>query len=279
MHCNSIFRKGAFFVLISVLLLSAPACKQAANIPSNPDDNGGYASDASRIELYNDDAISIADNAGVNYNSGYIGTEGNVTVATDTIDNPHIIIIRFGDSACYDGRVRSGSIIVSYNGEYTAPGQVHTITFDNYFINNTQLTGNIQTIRIDTTIFGNWYYKEVVNDSLNMSQIPQQSQYVVWNGALVRQWVAGYSGGNGDRSKDIFSISGSATLTRANLHAFTFGISTPIQVALSCNFAESGVVNISSYDGSRLLSYGTGYCDPNAQVTIGNNTYNITLTQ
>lgn len=279
MHCNSIFRKGALFIVVSMLLFSVSACRRVANTLSDPDDNGGYASDASRIELYNDDAISIADAAGVNYNSGFIGTEGCVTVATDTssINVPHTLIIRFGNCAGLDGRIRKGAIIVSYYGEYTDPGQVHTITFDNYFINSTQMTGSIQTIRIDTTITGNWYYRINVNDSLNMSQDPQQSQYVVWNGALVRKWVQGYT--TGDRSDDIFSISGSATLTRANLHVFTFGISTPLQMALSCNYAESGVVDVSGYNGARILNYGTGYCDPNAQLNIGVNTYNILLTQ
>ena len=281
MHCNSIFRKGAFFIVISMLLSCAFGCRRVANTLSNPDDNGGYASDASRIELYNDDAISITDAAGVNYNSGYIGTEGCVTVATDTTDIPHTIIVRFGNCAGFDGKVRSGSIIVSYNGEYTDPGQVHTITFDNYFINSTQLTGSIQTIRIDTTITGNWYYRINVNDSLNMSQDPQQSQYVVWNGSLVRKWVQGYSVQGTDsmnRSQQIFSVSGSATLTRANLHVFTFSISTPLQVAIDCGFVESGVVNVSGYDGPRILNYGTGTCDPNAQLAIGVNTYEITLT-
>ncbi|MFI5196067.1 MAG: hypothetical protein ACHQD8_03170 [Chitinophagales bacterium] len=263
-----------FFVVISMLLFSA--CRQAAvNRLTDPDDNGGYASDASRIELYNNDAISIADVAGFNYNRDNIGNENCVSVATDTLSSPHVLIIRFNDCTCLDGRTRKGSILVSYNGQYADSGKVHTITFDHYYINGTQMTGSIKSIRVDTTITGNWYYKISVNDSLNMSLDPLQSQYVVWTGTLVRKWVAGYL--TPGRTDDIFSISGSATLTRPNLHVFSFDISTPLQFALNCDYAESGVVNVTGYNGPRILNYGTGYCDADAQLSINTLVYNILL--
>ena len=275
MHCNSTFRTGAFLMIISMWLLSA--CSQGPSVPSNADDNGGYASDLSRIELYNNDVISIIDAAGFNYNRDYIGVAGCVTVATDTINSPHTLIVRFNDCTGLDGRPRNGAILVSYDGQYTDSGKVHTITFDNYYINQTQMTGTIKVIRVDTTITGNWYYKVSVNDSLNMSLNPLQSQYVVWAGTLTRKWVQGAE--TLDRTDDIFSISGTANLTRPNLHQFGCGISTPLQFALNCDYAESGVVNISGYNGPRILNYGTGYCDPNAQLSIGTNVYDLILTK
>jgi hypothetical protein len=275
MHCNSIFRKGVFFMAISMLLFSACTPTAKTSDLSDIDDNGGYASDASRIELYNNDVISIADAAGTNYNRDYIGAEGCVTVATDTVSSPHVLIVRFGDCNGFDGRKRKGAILISYDGKYTDSGKVHTISFDNYYINGTQMTGTIKSIRVDTTITGNWYYKILVNDSLNMSLDPLQSKYVVWTGSLVRKWVAGY--GTLDRTDDIFSISGTTTITRPNGHLFGYSISTPLQFALSCDFAESGVVNVSGYSGARILNYGTGYCDASAQVTISNKIYDFQL--
>ena len=277
MHCNRIFRTGAFFIAFSMLLVSA--CRRdVSNHLADADDNGGYASDLSRIELYNNDAVSIADAAGTNYNKDYIGIEGCVTVAVDTVSPPpHVLIIRFGNCKSLDGRLRNGAIIVKYDGQYTDTAQIHTITFDNYYINGTQLTGSIKCIRVDTTIVGNWYYKISVNDSLNMSLDPLQSQYVIWTGTLVRKWVAGYA--TLDRSGDIFSVSGSGTLTRPNLHKFSCNISTPLQFAINCDYAESGVVNVTGFNGVRVLNYGTGYCDPNAQLNIGTAVYNFLLTK
>jgi hypothetical protein len=277
MHFNSILRKGAFILAIPMFLFSACRRDVTHALP-DADDNGGYASDASRIELYNNDVVSIADAAGTDYNSVNIGAEGCVTVATDTINVPHVLIIRFNNCTALDGRLRKGAILVSYDGQYTDSGKVHTIRFDNYWVNGTQMTGSIKSIRVDTTIVGDWYYKITVNDSLNMSQDPLQSQYVVWTGTLVRKWVQGFAT-PGNRADDIFSISGSTTLTRPDLNKFSFGISTPLQFALSCDYAESGVVNISGFKGTRILSYGNGNCDPNAQLSIGTDVYNLTMTK
>ncbi len=290
MHCNFNFKRSAVVVTISAFLFASSALvfqacqKSNDNIIGNGDDQGGYASDVSRIEWANDDVISIADAAGEVYSGAYMRTTHNTvignccTVGTDTNSTPHTLVIRFGpnDCMCLDGRNRKGTIIVSYNGEYTDAGQQHTITFDNYYVNDNQLTGTIATTRVDTTIAGNWYYKVTTADSMNVSQDPLNSQFVVWKGSLVRKWVQGYT--TGDRSDDIFSISGSALVTRPDGNVFSFDIATPLQFAMGCNFCESGVVNVSGYQGSRVLNYGAGNCDADAQLTIGVHIYELTLT-
>ena len=191
MHCILNFRKGAFFIVIALVLFTA--CKPASNTSlTNDDDNGGFASDASRIEFVNNDVISIADAAGTLYNGGAMRTTAPfgtcATVGSDTTVTPHQLTIRFGDSTCVclDGRGRSGSIIVYYNGEYTDTNQVHTITYSNYYINGNRLTGTVSTLRVDTTVTGNWYYRVTVNDTLEMDPKHLNSQFVVWNGTLVR---------------------------------------------------------------------------------------------
>jgi hypothetical protein len=282
MHCNLKFGKGAFFIGISMLVLGA--CNPAPNtVLSDTDDKGGYASDGSRIEWVNNDVISIADAAGSVYNGAFLRTTHTTigecaTVGTDTISNPHTLTIRFGptDCVCLDGRKRRGTIIVSYSGRYTDTAQVHTITYDHYFVNGNQLTGFVKSIRKDTTVAGNWYYKILVNDSLNMSPDPLQSQYVIWQGTLTRKWISGFGTGS-DRSDDAFSISGSATLTRPNGHVFTFDIAAPLQFAMNCDFCEAGIVNVSGYKGARTVNYGAGNCDNVGQCSIGTNVFNITL--
>ncbi|MES2703121.1 MAG: hypothetical protein V4649_10805 [Bacteroidota bacterium] len=284
MYCNLNFKKAAFIAVIASSLFTA--CRRDTS-PLSTDDNGGYASDGSRMEWVTDDVISIADAAGATYNSAYIGATTSVTVATDTISSPRTLTIRFGDEdvTCFDGRVRRGTIVVSYTGKYSDSAKVHTISFFNYHVNTHQVMGTIKTVRVDTTVAGNWYYKVQVNDSLDMNPDPKMSEYLVWNGNLVRKWVAGFGtgvsglAGSGDRNDDVFSISGIATLTRQNGKKFSFGISTPIQIALGCDYARSGVVNIGGYEGTRVLSYGAGACDNTAQITVGPTPYQITLTK
>ncbi len=291
MHFNFNFKRSAFVVVISAFFVASSALvfqacqKSNDNIIGNADDQGGYASDASRIEWANDDVISIADAVGEVYNGAFMRTTQTTLVGscctpgvdTSTPGEAHTLVIRFGssDCVCLDGRKRKGTIIVSYNGEYSDAGQLHTITFDNYYVNDNQLTGTITTTRVDTTIAGNWYYLVGAKDSMNVSQDPLNSQFVVWSGSLTRKWVQGYT--TGDRSDDIFSISGSALLTRPDGNVFSFNIATPLQFALGCNFCESGVVNISGYQGARILNYGAGTCDANAQLSIGVHIYELTL--
>jgi hypothetical protein len=282
MHCMSNFKKGAFFIVVALFF---SACTRSSNPGlSDVDDNGGYASDASRIELATDDVISMADEAGNLYNGAYISPSNSlglsdVEVGTDTLNSPHRISIYFGNTnlVCSDGRKRRGSIFIYFNGRYTDAADVHTIVFDRYFLNDNQLTGSILTTRVDTTITGNWYYNVQVGDSLNMSQDPLQSQFVTWTGNVVRKWIGGYL--TNDRNDDAFSISGGATLVRPNGHSFACGISTPLKIAINCDFVESGVINVTSYKGPRVLNYGDGNCDANAQLSIGPNVYPIKLTK
>ena len=298
MHRNLNFRKTTFFVIISAFLVASSslvfqACQKSNdNNLHNGDDQGGYASDISRIEWANDDVISIADAVGQVYNGAYMrkssrGTELGTccTVGVDTsggVNALHTFIIRFGpdDCVCLDGRKRRGTIIVKFRGHYTDTAQLHTISFNGYNINDNELTGTITTTRIDTTIAGNWYYRVNSRDSMNVSQDPLNSQFVVWSGSLVRKWVQGYNGSNTgtSRADDIFSISGSALLTRPNGNVFSCNIATPLQFAMDCNYCESGVVNISGYAGNRILNYGAGTCDAAAQLNIGVHIYQLTLT-
>jgi hypothetical protein len=283
MYCTSIISKFTFLIATSFLLLTA-SCKRGItddNYLANDDDRIGYASDGSRIEFANNDVISLADQAGILYNAEYIrkATSKCATVAVDTINTPHTLIIRFGDvnCECADGRMRRGSIIVSYNGRYLDNNQLHTITYNNYYINDNRMTGWVKMTRIDTTVVGDWFYRVQVNDSLNMSPDPLQSKFIVWSANLMRKWVGGDL--TNDRSDDYFSVSGSGTLTRPNGHVFNFNIGTPLQFATACDFAQSGVVNVNGFDGSRVLNYGTGTCDNAAQLNIGVHVYQLTLTK
>ncbi len=285
MHCISTIKKGAFSLLASVLIF-AGCTRTSTNTLSDGDDDGGYASDLSRIEWANNDVISIADAAGDAYNGAFVRTTGTTlgtcaTVGTDTIHTPHTLTIRFGpsDCSCLDGRMRRGTIIVSYSGQYKNSGMLHTITFDHYYVNDNEMTGSIKTIRVDTTVTGNWYYKVIVADSMNVSLDPLNSKYVTWTGSLVRKWVQGYLT-TSDRGDDIFSISGNATLTRPNGHQFSCDIATPLQFAMGCDFAESGVVDVTGYNPPmRVLNYGSGTCDNTALLNINTNVYTLTLTK
>jgi hypothetical protein len=283
MYRNTGLRK--FTLLMAASLLAIASCKKTTtddNYLKNDDDRTGYASDASRIEFANNDVISIADQAGTLYNAEYIRKAGDksVTVSVDTFSTPRVLIVRFGatDVTCADGRKRRGSIIIKYNGRYLDTNQVHTITYNNYHLDGNQLTGWVKVTRVDTTVVGDWFYRVQLNDSMNMNPSdPVNSKFIVWTGNLMRRIIGGKL--TNDRADDYFSVSGTATLTRPSGHVFNFNIGTPLQFGTSCDFAESGVVNVNGYTGTRVLNYGNGDCDNAAQLNIGVHVYQLTLTK
>ena len=279
---NSLLGKATLFIALTTVVIFG--CKKRDSNPlPDADDNGGYASDASHVEWLCNDAISIADAAGNFYNGQYMrvtNTFGEcATVATDSTISPRKHIIRFGNSncKCLDGRYRRGTITVTFDSTYNKNKQMHTITFDNYYVNDVQLSGSIVTTRVDTTVVGNWYY--AVKSDVAMTTKP--NEIVRWQSSMLRKWIAGYA--TGEREDNMYSISGSASLTRANGHLFTFNINTPIQFAQNCDYAESGVITVSGYDGPRTLNYGAGTdnpagtCDDGAQLNIGVHVYQIKL--
>ena len=83
------------------------------------------------------------------------------------------------------------------------------------------------------------------------------------------------------RIDDVYEITGTATVTRANNMSFNVNITSPLIAALSCHWIKQGTVQMTPVSTSsqltRTLDYGNGVCDALATLTIGNKTYNITL--
>jgi len=269
-------------IALSVFLFTA-ACHKATSSLSNVDDNGGYASDNSKMEQNSNDVVAMADVAqATNSGSTLRTTEttattlgGCATVTNDTISVPHVLTINFGtaDCTCADGKNRRGEIIVTYTGRYKDSGSVHTITYSNYFVNDNQLSGKKTVTNMGTNSSGQVYYTVVVNDTLNLGAGNGQ---IVWAGNRTRTWLSGYS--TTTRTDDSYLISGTTSLTRANGNTFTMNITTPLQVAYGCEWIEAGVMTVTGPGGgTRTLNYGSGNCDNEAQLTIGTHTYNITL--
>jgi hypothetical protein len=281
MSYKTILRNGAFIIAAS--LISLTACKRSDNATpalTNADDNGGYASDAARLENTSNDAMSTADLSVTTNSSGLRTTTTYPTITRTTSGTDTIVTIDFGptDHLCSDLRNRRGQLIVTYSGRYKDSASFHTISTNNYYVDDYQVIFHKTVTNMGRNISGQYWYTVSVNDSIILGT----DSVISWTGSRTRTWYAGYS--TPDRSDDVYLIGGTTTLTRANGHVFTYAISStdPLKVALSCRWIEAGTVTISSStftSGPRTLdySYGGGGCDDMAQLTIGTHTYNITL--
>ena len=286
MRIKSLLKKGAFLIVVSVLTLAA--CRRSNNgtpVLTGTDDNGGYASDATKLEQNSNDAISTADLAVTTNTSGLRTTTTYPNISRTYSGADTIVTIDFGptDHMCADIRNRRGQLIVTYSGHYKDSLSTHTITTNNYYVDDYQVIFHKTVTNKGTNSSGQVWYTVTVNDSIILAA----DSIISWNGNRTRTWIAGYN--SSVRSDAVYAIGGTTTLTRANGHVFTFDISasSPLKVALACRWIESGIVTISSSTftgGDRTLDYSysgagvtPGGCDDLAKLTIGTHTYVITL--
>ncbi|HNB81034.1 MAG TPA: hypothetical protein PLP34_02895 [Chitinophagaceae bacterium] len=264
----------AFTLLSTVLYLSS--CNRR---DKDKDTDTQLASDFSFSENTYNDVLNIADNASEtasgDHLSSYKTSSNCATVTHDTISIPHTITIDFGSTNCLcnDGRNRRGKILVSYTGHYRDSGSVHTITFDNYFVNDNHIMGSKSVSNMGHNAAGQTYFQVNVN-GLVVKALTGDS--ISWTSTRTRTWTQGEST-IGDKTDDVYEITGSASGTKGST-SYTMTIVQPLVKALSCGYISKGIMEIQpSGKLLRSIDFGNGTCDNTAQVTIGGNVYTITL--
>jgi hypothetical protein len=254
------------------------ACRKKAVTAT---EDTGYAADHATAEQTFNDVQTISDQASVTTGSLNFRTTATTSGGCATVTHSNdSVIIDFGptDCTCHDGRKRRGKIIATFSGgHYADSGSVHTITFDNFYQNDNKITGTKTVTNMGHNAAGQPYFNVTVAGQVTRNG----GGTISANWTRVRTWTAGYTTPT-DWSDDVYEITGSGTITRADGSTVAVAIdaSTPLVVALNCHWIESGSV-VYNMPGNRIrtLNYGiTASCDDNAQVVLPNGTtYNITL--
>ena len=254
------------------------ACNRNKDKNNKSDNDTEMSSDNALAENSYNDALNIADeastlNTGDNLGS-YKTTSNCATITHDTMTNPKTIVIDFGNTNCLcnDGRYRKGKILVSYTGKYKIAGSTHTITFDNYFINNNQIMGSKTVSNMGLNANNQSYFSISVAGKIIKANMTDS---IVWNSNRTRTWTQGEA--TQTWTDDVYEITGSGN--GSNSHgSYTMNIVQPLVKALACDWISSGKVELQpSGKLLRTIDYGNGNCDNNATVLINGNTYNITL--
>ena len=167
-----------------------------------------------------------------------------------------------------------GLDVLSYQGAYRDSGSVHTITFNNYFVNDYQIGGSKTVTNEGTNSSGNTWFSIAVTGSITATT----GQVLSWSSAREREWIEGES--TTVWSDDVYQITGQASGTGFSGTTFSAVIDSPLLIALNCKWIKEGVLSFTpSNRQTRVIDYGylDGNCDRLAQVTIGSNTYTIEL--
>ena len=253
------------------------------------DTDTSAAADNAFAEACFTDVTNIADEAGItgNISSYRLGDpeagallSACATLVWDTANgaDQDTITVDFGTAncACLDGRNRRGKILIYYTGQYRDSASVHTIGFDNYFVNDNQILGTKTVTNLGHNAAGHLVYDIDVNGTIHLAN---NGGTITWTSQRQREWTAGES--TQIWADDMYSITGSASGTSAAGETFTMNITSPLirYMALVCRrLVTQGTVELTP--GSRpmrTIDFGAGACDDIATVTINNHTYTIHL--
>jgi hypothetical protein len=260
------------------------SCKKKDKEEKDTDTAAAY--DQSLASTTENDMTNISDEAGKTYSvssfktseSSSILSASCATLTIDTVSSPRIITVNFGTTncTCIDGRNRRGIIQISFTGKYRDSLTVITVTPQNYFVNDNQVTGN-KTI---TNKGHNAAHHLVYDINANIQIIKvNNGGTITWHSVRQREWVTGESTMNW--SDDIYSITGNASGSSATGNTFNSVITTALvrNMAFGCrrHFVSGVLEHTPSGKATRYIDYGNGACDDQATVTINGNVYTITL--
>lgn len=280
----STLKKVIFFTTFATSILIFQACndedteattistEEEINIVENGNDSEGTA----------DEDLQIIDLALEETNSTGGRLAGDSTCAVVTRDEvAKTITIDFGDGCVGPyGRERSGKIIITYGGTFDDNLANRVITFEDYFVNNKNITGIIKLRDFNRNTDGNLTATRALEDyTVNY---PDGNSFVM-NGSTTREWLEGE--GDGIPSNNVYKITGVYEGISTRGRSFTHTIVEPIIVDFSCR-AEGGFVRVAGVmemvinrvDRSRVrtIDYGDGTCDNELTVNINGKVYTIT---
>jgi hypothetical protein len=204
----------------------------------------------------------------------YMGT--CVLATLDLTTMPYKLVIDFGQANCKcdDQVYRRGKIIVHFNGSYWAPGTVINYTFDNYFINDNQITGTKTVTNKGRNLTNHLWWETVVSGTVIKAN---NGGTFTWNSTRQHEWTEGESTAF-QWWDDVYMITGNANGTGTDGKAYAIDITNALKKKLNCEWLESGTLNIQVEDLPLIvLDYGSGICDNQATATVNGQIYTITL--
>jgi len=210
----------------------------------------------------------------------HIDTCAIVTINTNGGNFPMTLTIDFG-SGCTDAYsvVRKGKIICIYSGRYRDTGSNVTVTTDNYYVNDFKVEGEEIYTNNGRNTNGNIEFSSVVN---NGKITKPDGGIITWHSERTNEWAEGESttwlNGISGICDDVYLVTGYGEGTTSDGHDYRIDITGPLKKQICCYWVSQGSITV-QVDGVQLASidYGDGTCNPNANLTYGNNTYVIII--
>ena len=184
--------------------------------------------------------------------------------ATVTWDSSlSVCTIYFNHCAGRNGHTRDGSIIITYSGgDYWTAGASWDVTFDNFYIDDAQVTGTRHVENMGPESDGC-----IWNIDANLTFTRSDGSTRTWSSTRTREITQGYR--DSVCAHHIYRINGTATHADSrsgNSADLTF---TNIIRDLQCAYITAGTITVVPNNNrpERVIDFGSGACDAIATVT------------
>jgi hypothetical protein len=227
------------------------------------------------------DAFHIASDASTKStgeNLANYKTSGYCAVLThDTLSSPRTMVIDFGSINCMsnDSRTRRGKILVSYTTRFADSGNVISISYDNYFVDDYRIMGDQTFINKGKNVAGHSYFsQEVTGKILHADTTIKDTLY--WNATREMTWVSGED--TPMWFDDMYETVGTGNGRGVKGEFYASNITSPLLREVMCRFIKAGKIEMQPQGKAlRIIDYGNGNCDQDASVELNNKRYAIDL--
>lgn len=230
-------------------------------------------------EFIYDNALAIVDDAATK-NTGellanYKTTGYCASIIHDTLSSPRSITIDFGavDCLCNDGRNRRGRILATYTQRYTDTANILTIQFDNYYVNDMNVSGTSIVKSKGLNLVGQKYF-EIETAGKIVTTLGADTVY--WNAERLRTWIQGQN--TPIWGDDVYELQGTGNGINGNKQYYSMNITEPLYKEVACRYITKGKIEMQPQGKAlRTLNYGNGDCDAISNVLINYKSFNVDL--
>jgi len=191
-----------------------------------------------------------------------------VTLAQPWGTWPNTITIDYGTTGCTGpngDHFLKGKIIITQTADMFTAGAVRTKTFENFFVDDVQVSGTKTRTNNGLDAAGNWSYTKTAT---NMVHSYPDGTSSTWNRTHTSTLING--AGTPTHWDNVWSITGSASGTNRNGKNITATILEPLIKKGACRWITEGVAQFTRESKTATLDFGNGTCDRFGQLTLPN---------